>query len=212
MRAVIFDFDGTIADSFTAVIDIAYRLTKNEQLADINQVQAMRSKHNGLREAIRLLNIPRWKGVWLLKEGRRIMAKDIHKVPLFDGIDEALTRLHQAGFELYIVSSNSTHNVERFLTIRGILADFKKVYGGVSLFKKDRTIKRVLKLNGLDKSEVIYVGDEVRDIEAAKAINMPVIAVAWGYNTQHLLLQHQPTVLVHTPKQLADIIIGWSNT
>ena len=212
MRAVIFDFDGTIADSFTAVIDIAYRLTKNEQLADINNVQAIRNSHKGLREVIQLLDIPRWRGAWLMKKGRSIMAKDINNVPLFAGMDEALGRLKRADYELFIVSSNSTRNVEQFLTIRGISSEFKGVYGGAGLYKKQRLIKKVMKLNALNAAAVIFVGDEVRDIEAAKLLNIPVIAVSWGYNTEQLLLQHQPTILARTPKQLADVIIGWNDT
>ena len=209
MRAVIFDFDGTIADSFAAVMDIAYRVTKKAELADINNIHAMRNQHIGLREAIKLLDIPRWQGAWLIKKGRNIIAKDIHAVPLFEGMEEALARLNQAKYDLYIVTSNSTRNVERFLASRGLAGEFKKVYGGAGLFKKSRLIKRVLKSNRLSHETTVYVGDEVRDIEAARLVEMPVIAVSWGYNTEQLLLQHQPTVLARTPQQLTDIIIGW---
>ena len=212
MRAVIFDFDGTIADSFAAVMDIAYRVTKNEQLADINHVETMRASHTGLREAIKLLDIPRWRGLWLLKKGRNIMAKDINRVPLFAGMAEALARLSSAKYEMYIVTSNSTKNVEKFLSIRGILPNFKAVYGGAGLFKKQRLIKKVLKENSLEAEAAIYVGDEVRDIEAAKLIGMPAMAVTWGYNTEQLLLQHQPTILVRSPKQMADAIIAWGDS
>ena len=137
------------------------------------------------------------------------MAKDIHVIPLFEGMDQALARLNQAKYELFIVTSNSTRNVERFLASRGILGEFKKVYGGAGLFKKSRLIKKVLKSNRISHESAVYVGDEVRDIEAAKLVDMPVIAVSWGYNTEQLLLQHQPTVLARTPEQMADIIIGW---
>ena len=130
-------------------------------------------------------------------------------MPLFEGMDQALVRLSQSKFELYIVSSNSKRNVERFLASRGILGEFKAVYGGAGLFNKDQLIRRVLKSNHLSPKSTVYVGDEVRDIEAAKRVDMPVIAVSWGYNTEKLLLQHQPTVLARSPQQLADIIIGW---
>ncbi len=211
MRAVIFDFDGTIADSFTAVMDIAYRVTKNEQLKDINNVLAIKDSHKGLREAVKILDIPRWRGIWMLKKGRKIMSKDILNVPLFEGIDEALARLRRAQYELFIVTSNSTKNVEKFLSTKGILSEFKAIYGGASLFNKQSLIKRLIKDNKLKISSTMYVGDEVRDIEAAKLLNMPIIAVSWGYNTEQLLLQHKPTILARTPKQLADVIIGWDD-
>jgi phosphoglycolate phosphatase len=211
MRAVIFDFDGTIADSFTAVIDIAYKLTKNEQLADINHIHGLRSKHNGLREAIRLLDLPQWRGAWLLKKGRKMMAQDINGIPMFAGMDQAISRLRNAKFELFIVTSNSTNNVERFLSSQGMLDDFKAVYGGAGMFSKQRLIKKAMKINRLSPNTAIYVGDEVRDIEAARELKMPVVAVTWGYNTEQLLLQHQPNVVAREPKQLADVIIDWGS-
>ncbi len=212
MRAVIFDFDGTLADSFTAVIAIAYKLTKREQLADLNHAQTMRNNNAGLVQAISTLEIPRWKWPWLLQRGRRVMAREIHKVPLFPGMEEVLERLKRDSYEMYIISSNSVSNVDRFLTEKGILPYFNKVYGGSGLFDKAKTIKKLMKEQSLDPSSTIYVGDEVRDIEATKQLNMPCVAVSWGYNSEDLLLQHSPMVVARTPKQLENIIIEWGNT
>ncbi len=210
MRAVIFDFDGTIADSFTAVIDIAYRLTQSELLADTNHVHKLRNKHNGLREAIRILDIPHWKGAWMLKKGRKMMARDIKDIPLFEGMGQAIARLSDAKFELFVVTSNSTSNVERFLSNHGILDDFKAIYGGAGMFSKQRLIKKAMKLNRLSPNTAIYVGDEVRDIEAAKELKMPVVAITWGYNTEQLLLRHHPTLVARNPKQMVENIIEWN--
>lgn len=212
MRAVIFDFDGTIADSFTAVIGIAYRLTKREQLADVNRAVMMRDSNMGLRQAIRDLEIPRWQWPWLLKRGRKIMSREIHQIPLFPGMEATLKQLHDQKFELFIITSNSRSNAERFLIEKGILQYFKKVYGGVGLFDKSKVIKRVLKDNRLNPSEAVYVGDEVRDIEAARSIEMPIVAVTWGYNSEKLLVDHSPTVVVRSPEQLASVVVEWGNT
>jgi phosphoglycolate phosphatase len=209
MRAVIFDFDGTIADSFTAVIDIVYRLTKIEQLSDVNNAYNLHNNHTGLREAIRMLDMPRWRGAWLLKKGRKMMAQNIQDIPMFEGMDQAIARLRNAKFEMFIVTSNSKPNVERFLSRQGILGDFKAIYGSAGIFDKQRLIKKAMRLNRLSPNTAVYVGDEVRDIEAAKDLNMPIIAVTWGYNTEQLLLQHRPTKLAREPRQLADVLIGW---
>jgi HAD superfamily hydrolase (TIGR01549 family) len=212
MRAVIFDFDGTLADSFSSVIAIAYKLTKREQLADLNHVQTMRNANVGLIQAVRLLKIPKWQWPWLLQRGRQYMAREIHKIPLFPGIEEVLARLKRENYEMYIITSNSAANVDRFLTEKGLLPYFKKVYGGSGLFDKAKILKKVMKEQGLDPSSTVYVGDEVRDIEATKKLNMPCIAVAWGYNSEDLLLQHSPMVIARSPKQLENIIVEWGNT
>lgn len=212
MRAVIFDFDGTLADSFTIVVKIAYDLTKHEQLADINRALEMRRQHQGLTQAAKELNIPRWRWPSLLRRGRKIMSHEIHKVPLVSGMDEVLKRLNAENYEMFIISSNSRSNVEHFLAAKGIAGYFKNVYGGSGLLDKARVIKRVLKANNLKPDAVIYVGDEVRDIVAAKQVNMPCIAVSWGYNSEELLLRYSPTILARDPMQLANVISEWGKT
>ena len=77
------------------------------------------------------------------------------------------------------------------------------------MLEKDKVIKRVLKHERLDPSSAIYVGDEVRDIEAAKRLGMPCAAVAWGYNSDVLLASYAPMVVVRTPKQLEKVLTEW---
>lgn len=212
MRAVILDFDGTIADSFSTVINIAYKLTKSPQLADIKQVELMRTNSIGLKEAIESFNIPKWKWPWLLYRGKKLMAKNIHQIKLFDGMDEVLRSLKAQNYDMYIISSNSTTNVERFMLEKGLLPYFDKVYGGAALFDKAKLIKKVLKEENLDPAAAVYVGDEVRDILAAKRVGMPCIAVSWGYNNADLLARNSPMVVARSPKQLLRIISEWGNT
>ncbi len=212
MRAVIFDFDGTIADSFNTVVAIAYHLTKNQKLADTDRVGWMRDNNMGLAQAIKSLNIPKWKWPWLLARGRALMAKQIHQVPVFDGIDDVLKALHSEQFQMFIISSNSRSNVEKFLLEKGLLPYFDKVYGGAGLFNKAKIINKLLKLESLNPNEVIYVGDEVRDIMAAKQSGIPSIAVSWGYNAHDLLAESGPTFVVDSPIQLQKEVIEWGKS
>lgn len=212
MRAVIFDFDGTIADSFGTVVAIAYHLTKKEQLSNLEQVKILRDNNASLTQAIKSLNIPKWQWPWLMQRGRRMMAQQIHQIPLFPGLDQVLRNLWQDKFQLYILSTNSTSNVERFLVEKGLLAYFDKIYGGAGLFDKAKVLSKVLKQEKLDPASVVYVGDEVRDIIAAKQTGMPCIAVAWGYNSPELLVSYAPMVVTRTPQQLQNVVIEWGKT
>lgn len=212
MRVIIFDFDGTIADSFATVISIAFQLTKSQQLADIDQAKLMRDSNSGLLEAVKGLNIPKWKWPYLLLRGKRLMSAKIHQVPLFPGMDEVLLRLQQEKFDMYIISTNSKANVERFLLEKGLLSYFKNVYGGVGLFDKAKIIKKLLHEEQIAPSDALYVGDEVRDVMAAKQLNVPCVAVSWGYNSVDLLLRYAPMVVVRSTSQLEKVIIEWSKT
>ena len=212
MRAVIFDFDGTIADSFGTVIAIAYHLTKKEQLADLEQVKLFRDHNASLTQAIKSLNIPKWQWPWLLQRGRRLMAQQIHQIPAFPGLERVLKDLSQDKFQLFIISTNSTANVERFLVEKGMLPYFDRIYGGAGLFDKDKIIRKVLKQEKMDAQNAVYVGDEVRDILAAKSLSMPCISVSWGYNSAELLASYAPMVVVHNAKQLENVILEWGKT
>ncbi len=209
MRAVIFDFDSTIADSFSTVIGITFHLTRDVQLADIEQVKLLRDNGISLTQAIKQLNISKWRWPWLLQRGRSMMAKQIHQVPVFPGIEEVLRALSKEKYQLYIISSNSATNVEKFLLDKNLLPYFDHIYGGAGLFNKAKIIRRVLKAERLNNDSVIYIGDEVRDIVAAAQVGIDCIAVSWGYNSAKLLSQYSPWAVVESAKQLKKTVNEW---
>ena len=51
----------------------------------------------------------------------------------------------------------------------------------------------------------LYIGDETRDIEAARNNDLISIAVTWGYNTEQVLQDYSPTYVVHEPNDLLSI-------
>lgn len=209
MKAVIFDFDGTIADSFSTVIAISFHLTRNSQLADLEQVKYLRDNGVSLTQAIKRLDIPKWRWPWLLQRGRSMMANQIHQVPVFPGIEEVLRALSKEKFQLFIISSNSATNVKKFLQDKNLLPYFDRIYGGAGLFDKAKIIRKVLKSEGLSSDSVVYVGDEVRDIVAASQVGIECIAVSWGYNSGKLLKKYSPRVVVDSSKQLKQSINEW---
>jgi len=212
MNTIIFDFDGTIADSFDIVISIAYKLTKKQEISNIAQVEQYRNNNLGLMDALKTLNIPKWKLPYLLLMGRSMMAQQIENVPMFAGIDSLLSDLVNNKFSLYIISSNSTKNIEKFLLQKGLIGYFIRAYGGAGLFNKSKLIAKLIKKESIDRQNCVYVGDEVRDVQAAKKLNIPCIAVSWGYNSDHLLMKANPMVVARNTEQLKQIIIEWSKT
>ena len=67
-------------------------------------------------------------------------------------------------------------------------------------------LKSILRNYKLHASEVLYIGDETRDIEAAKECNIPVASVCWGLNTKMALKQLDPDYLIDSPSRLLEII------
>ena len=61
-------------------------------------------------------------------------------------------------------------------------------------------------MNDLRKSEVAFVGDEVRDVEAARKVGMTVVAVTWGINSRQGLADANPDFLVDTAEELIKLL------
>lgn len=199
---IIFDFDGTIADSMWVIISIYEELFETtvtpEQIEHIRGLSAI--------QVIKELNIPLWKTPKLLTQGRRIMMNRLSEIEPCKGMPELLASLHERGYELRIMSSNSKKNVDAFLRHHGLKVFFTSVDGGVGLFVKAPALKKIIRQNAIDIHNVYYVGDEARDIDGAKKAHVPIISVGWGYNSPTLLRSLEPDHFVEKPSEILKIV------
>lgn len=189
MKTLIFDFDGTLADSFELVVDIAYDITgiprlSEEKVAELRRMPLMKARK---ALGISLTQIPR-----LLLLGRKAMQERIGEVHPFPGTKEVLSSLNKEGYHMLVISSNSERNVRNFLRTHGLEQYFDGVYGGVGVFDKASALRRVIKRNKLALEDCYYIGDEVRDAVAAQKIGVHAVSVSWGYQARETLEEHQP--------------------
>ncbi len=203
-RTLLFDFDGTLADSFGVVQEVFYELTNHPRIEDPEAIQQFRRLP--ILKVARELGVTPWQMPRLLVQGRKAMNRHMHEVKPFPGIVDALRTLHESGHVMYILSSNSAQNVDQFLKANGLNRCFERVYGGVGLVGKTSAIRKVLRHNKLIAKDCLYIGDETRDIEGAKRAGIQVISVAWGYNDAELLQQSVPDALAQTPQEMTHII------
>lgn len=204
MKTIIFDFDGTLADSLDVIIEIFDRMTGKAN--NLTQAEMAELRHLPIPVVARRLGISPWAAPWLLWRGRFLMNRYIQNVPPYAGVETVLRELHSAGYKLIIVSTNSRRNIRVFLRQYGLGQYFSRVYGGVGLFSKSAALRKVLARNHLDTSDCIYIGDESRDIEACEAIGLRCIAVMWGFANAGFLIKHNPVALVEKPSELPEII------
>ena len=203
-KAVIFDFDGTIADSMAVVQQIFYDLTKHPTIDDPKKIEAFRQMP--ARTVASKLGVSPWQLPRLIIKGRRVMSQRMDQVPPFKGIEAVIEVLAAQDVELFVLSSNSTQNVQHFLNHHQLRQYFKGVYGSVGLLGKAAAIRKTLRQNNLVAADCVYVGDEVRDVDGAKKASVPVIAVGWGYNTVLALEARRPDGVAHSPQELLDMI------
>lgn len=183
-RLTIFDFDGTLADSgpwMVRALNEAAPRFGYRQVGD-EEIQALRAKDN--RTIIREMGVPMWKLPFIAHYIRR-QAALAPPPPLFAGVPETLARLRDAGVRLAIASSNSELTIRRAL---GAHADLIEVYEcNAGLFGKAHKFRTVLRRVRIAAADAIAIGDETRDIEAARSAGIACGGVAWGYALPELL-------------------------
>lgn len=201
-KTIIFDFDGTLVDSLPVVIQIAQD-TIDQDSVDLTIPEYEQLRNMSMREIIKYSGIPYYKIPALLVRGKKLLSERLHELKVFPGIPEMLKGLHDGGHTLCVVSSNSEANIRAVLQREGVEEYFAGVYGNVGLFTKSRVFKVVLRDQKVKAEDTMYVGDEVRDIEAAKKSHIRIVSVTWGYNGEQILSKYQPNFLAHTPAELA---------
>jgi HAD superfamily hydrolase (TIGR01549 family) len=202
-QGLIFDFDGTIADSLPVIVKVYHELMPDRPELTTKDFHRLRSLP--ARQVAKELGISWWKAPFLLTKGRSRMYKYMPEVKVFAGIPEVLRQLTERGYKLQIVSSNSSKNVAKFLETHGLSDYFVGIHGKAGAFSKVKALKKILKSANLVAGETYYVGDEVKDSVAAHAVGMPNVAVTWGFNDKGSLAATQPTHLVDTPKDLLTL-------
>lgn len=202
---VIFDFDGTLADSgnwFLSIIDDLARRYRFRSVSD-DEVEALRNKTT--REVIAHLGISRWKLPFIATHVRRRFAGSTDQIELFDGVRAMLAILSASGVRMMVCSSNSEANVRAVLG-EADAARFERYYCGSGLFGKVRKFRRVIADTGLTPATILSIGDETRDIDAAREAGLAAGAVLWGYANPDMLQAMMPDVTFATPEEVVTFL------
>lgn len=204
-KYAIFDFDGSIADSYEHIIKHYNSVSSRYKLSPIEGENKEKVKNLSAKELIAHSGVSAWNLVRLVKEVSSKLSLDIQNIPPIAGIKKLLAQLCANDVTVGIVTSNSKKNVEVFLKkwqIEGV----QFIHSESNLFGKGRVLKRLLKSRKINPSEAVYIGDEVRDIEAAQQARIRSIAVTWGFNSETRLKLAKPNYLVHDPGEILSIL------
>ena len=205
-KVIVFDFDGTLADTLDALVKITNRLALEFGYPPTTPDELPKLRNLSSREIIRQSGVSLFKIPFFLKKIREYLHQDILNLKTIPGIQEALVQLKHEGYSLGILTSNSEENVKLFLQKYEMQDLFNFIYSETSLFSKDKSLRKLMKKNNLSLDEILYVGDETRDIEASKKIQIQVIAVTWGFNSGEILAKHNPDFLIQQPSELIEVL------
>lgn len=203
---LIFDFDGTLVDSFHTAIEKLNILADEFNFRKIQPNEIADLKDLSSRELIKYLKIPIYHIPKIITLGRKHLNNEMLKLAPFLNIHEVLQQLHNANFSLGILTSNSKENVNAWLKFNKMDHFFNFIHTESNYFGKAAIIKKILKKYTINKQHAFYVGDETRDIDAAKKNDIGSIAVTWGVNSEKILLQHEPHYIARKPEDLLVIL------
>jgi phosphoglycolate phosphatase len=206
VKVILFDFDGTIANSLEIALQVTNRLAKEFGYRTTSLEEFKQLKNLTSREILKQAKISVFVVPFLVRRFNAEFGQSIQHLPIFPDIKETLLELKQQGHWLAIVSTNSEKNIRAFLETQELSDVFDQVVSSSRPFGKSRLIKKILRQNQFLPETVYYVGDETRDIEAARKSQVSAIAVTWGFNSTELLATYSPDFLLHAPQELLQII------
>jgi phosphoglycolate phosphatase len=202
---LLFDFDGTIADSITPLFHMLNKMAPEIGVRPVSWEESDRLRDLTPRQILKELKIPLFKMPRLvrmvLEEYRHIIS---HLQPC-EGILELLSELKQRQISHALLSSNDDQNLAAFLTQYQI-DSFAWVEGTEGVLNKSSYLKKQIRKHKLQQYDLYYIGDEIRDIEAARSNKIKSIAVSWGLHSHRHLQKQQPDYLVDKPSEILNIM------
>ena len=204
-KLIIFDFDGTLADSFPWFISIYDELAQRFKLPRLDKAQLEQFRQVDMRRIFKDKKIPLWKVVQIGNYLKKMMTSQIEHIKLAEGIQTVIDTLAPLEVKLAIVSSNKEENVRKVLGEKNA-ALFKQYECGVSIYGKASKFKKILKASGVPFDQVLSIGDEVRDLKSSHKVGIAFGAATWGYTDLETLRAFNPDELFIEPLQILDAI------
>lgn len=190
-KLAIFDFDGTLADSFSWFLRVINEVADKYRFRPIKEKELATLRNYDARKMIEHVGLPMWKIPLIQRHMRKRMSCDVGQIPLFPGVGHLLRCLQDHGVVLAIVSSNSSTNVRQVLGCQN--AAFIQYYAcDAPILGKRVKLRKVLRRSGVLPAEAIFIGDEIRDLHAAHAEEIAFGGVSWGVNSPESLSRHSP--------------------
>jgi phosphoglycolate phosphatase len=212
LRAVLFDLDGTLIDSFPGIAAAYHQVLNQLDLGDMDDADLMQFIGPPIREVLEkrfLLTGHR------LTEGIRIFRQHygthgLLQFTKYDDVDDMLETLQSAGLDLYIATSKLTTMAVDVIESAGWTERFKIVGGaepGDTRYLKKDVIKWTMGQVPSGTAVIAMVGDRDVDITAARSLGLTGIGVTWGYGEASELDRAGAIAIANSTKELLGYLM-----
>lgn len=203
----IFDFDGTLADTFESGARLINSYAVKFGYKPINFDE---NKNLSARELIKMSKVKFWEIPRLVRFFRKKSEETANEISIFNDIIPVLNSLKTNNFDIAIASTNSYSTISTVLKKYNIENLFFFIRSDISLFGKKRALKRIKRCYSKSYNKIIYIGDELRDIEACKKAKLEIISVSWGFNSFEILKNNNENV-VSKPQEIVETALKLAN-
>ena len=205
-KTLVFDFDGTIADTLGETRRIFNRIAPDYGIREVAEHELDGLRHLSLKDLLSHLEIPKRRVPALIARGTGLMRGNITELQLITGMREVLIELRRHVRSFGILTSNATANVDLFLRAHGLRDQFDFISSTSKLTGKAKHLKAIRKTFSLRPEELLYIGDELRDVKASQKAGIPIAAVTWGFNSREALMAAAPDYLFDRPEDFLRLL------
>lgn len=205
-RILIFDFDGTIADTLGETRRIFNQMAPDFGLRQVEEHELDHLRHLSLKQLLAHLDIPKRRVPALISRGTGMMRGNLSQLKLIDGMPEVILELRRHVQSFGILTSNVTANVDLFLRNHGLREPFDFISSTSKLTGKAKHLRAIRKTFSLRPEEMLYIGDELRDVKASRKAGIPIAAVTWGFNSRESLEAERPDHLFSQPADFLRLL------
>lgn len=206
-RSLVFDFDGTIADTLGETRRIFNQIAPDYGIRQVEEHELEGLRHLSLKQLLEHLNIPKRRVPALIARGTGLMRGNITRLNLIEGMAEVLVELRSHVDSFGILTSNASANVDLFLRTHGLRDHFDFISSTSKLTGKSKHLKAIRKTFSLRADQMLYIGDELRDVKASQKAGIPIAAVTWGFNSRESLAAENPDHLFTHPTDFLRLLV-----
>ena len=199
-KEIVFDFDGTIVDTVSTLFEWLKAGNVDLELPSLDDKNVERMRGMGPEELMTELGFSKVQLLKYVGKFLKYIRKNPELLKVIDGMPQVFDRL-SGDYTLGVLSSNKLDVIEGVFEVNRIDA-FEYIRAGAALWSKETKMRNLVRKRGLESNELLYIGDEIKDVEGARKAGIDIISVVWGYNNYKALEKVNPGMVVRKPEEI----------